>query len=166
MTRLHRVLATWFGSGYFPIASGTAGTAATIPLVLLLWWIGRWPLHLAAAALIFALGLWAAKDAETYWRRKDPGQVVIDETAGYLLTTLPIGLAVPSFEAPGGWIAPLGVSFLLFRAMDIVKPWPARRLEALPGSLGIMIDDMFAGAYALLLQQAAFWALRRGGLWG
>lgn len=156
MRKLKGLLATWFGSGYSPFASGTAGTLATMPLVLLLWWAGSWVLHLAAVVLTVVVGLWAADDAETRFEIKDPGQVVIDETAGYLLTTF---LVVPRAPTLFAWALPLTVSFVLFRAMDILKPWPARRLERLPGAVGIMIDDLFAGLYALLLTHAVLRSL-------
>ena len=158
MTRLQVLFATWFGCGFAPIASGTFGTLGTVPLVLLLWWVGSWPLHLVAILAATALGLWAAQGAEARWARKDPGQVVIDETAGYLVATFLVRPAAPTLLA---WLVPLGATFVLFRVMDILKPWPARRLEALPGALGIMIDDLFAGLYANLLFQAALW-LRAG----
>ncbi len=144
MSPLKVVLATWFGSGYAPVASGTFGTAATVPLVLVLWWAGSLPLHLAAAAGIALVGTWAASGAEERWGRKDPGQVVIDETAGYLVATAGLSPGLPAL---------LG-SFFLFRLMDVVKPWPARRLEDLPGGIGIMADDLVAGLYAWLAWQA------------
>lgn len=140
---MKRLLSSWFFSGYFPFASGTVGTAATIPLVVLLWWIGSWPLHLAITVLVFCLGLWSARDAERLYGKKDPGQVVIDETAGYLVTTLFV---------PGN-VGTLAASFFLFRLMDVIKPPPARQLEALEGALGIMSDDIMAGIYANLLLQ-------------
>ncbi len=160
MRKLKGLLATWFGSGYSPFASGTAGTLATMPLVALLWWAGSWPLHLAALVAVVALGLWAADDAETRFEIKDPGQVVIDETAGYLLTTF----LVAPVASVAAWGALLALTFLLFRIMDILKPWPARRLEALPGALGIMIDDLFAGLYAFLLTHGLLrlWSLAGG----
>ena len=150
MTRLETTLATWFGSGYSPFASGTAGTLASVPLVLLLWWIGSVPLHAAAIVAVTALGLWASRGAEAHWGRKDPGQVVIDETAGYLVATILV---------PHTAVA-LALSFLLFRAFDVVKPFPAGRSQALPGAWGIMADDLFAGIYSNLALQALLW------LWG
>lgn len=147
MTRLEALLATWFGSGHSPFASGTAGTLASVPLVLLLWWIGSAPLHALAIVAVTALGLWAARGAEERWGRKDPGQVVIDETAGYLVATL---LVPPT--ALG-----LALSFLLFRAFDVVKPFPAGWSQSLRGSWGIMADDLIAGLYANLALQALLW---------
>jgi phosphatidylglycerophosphatase A len=151
VTRLETVLATWFGSGYSPFASGTAGTLASVPLVLLLWWIGSAPLHAAAIVAIAALGLWAARGAERRWGRKDPGQVVIDETAGYLVAT---------FLVPHT-LAALALSFFLFRAFDVVKPYPAGRSQALPGAWGIMADDLIAGLYANLALQGVLWLWAR-----
>lgn len=148
MTATRIVLATWFGSGYSPIAPGTAGTAATLPLVALLWWIGSWPLHLAVTVAVAWAGLWAARGAEERWGKKDPGRVVIDETAGTLVTAFLVHPAAPALSA---YAVPLALVFFVFRAFDIVKPWPARRLERLPGALGIMIDDLFAGAYACIV---------------
>ncbi|MCU0255074.1 MAG: phosphatidylglycerophosphatase A [Acidobacteria bacterium] len=147
MTRLETVLATWFGSGYSPFASGTAGTLASVPLVLLLWWIGSAPLHAGALVAVTAVGLWAARGAEERWGRKDPGQVVIDETAGYLVATL---LVPPSAAA-------LALSFFLFRAFDVLKPFPAGRSQELPGAWGIMADDLFAGLYSNLALQGLLW---------
>ncbi|UCF66909.1 MAG: phosphatidylglycerophosphatase A [Acidobacteriota bacterium] len=138
MNALRVLLATWFGCGFAPLASGTVGTAATVPLVLLLWRVGSWPWHIAVTLAVIALGVWAAGDAELRWGRKDPGQVVIDESAGFLIATI----ALPA----SGWI--LLASFLVFRAFDVVKPWPARRLERWPGAWGIMADDLIAGLYA------------------
>ncbi len=151
MIRARDVLTTWFGSGLFPFASGTAGTLASLPLVVLLWWAGSPWLHAGAAVVVFAIGVAAAGDAAARWGRPDPGQVVIDETAGLLVATL--GLP----PSPGVLLA----AFLLFRAFDIVKPWPARALERLHGSWGIMADDIVAGLYANLVLQAALWGLRR-----
>jgi phosphatidylglycerophosphatase A len=161
VTRLQVVLSTWFGCGFAPIIPGTFGTLGSVPLVLLLWWAGSWPLHLVAIPVVTAVGLWAAKDAEKKWGRKDPGKVVIDETAGYLVATFLIAPAAPTAAA---WAVPLAGSFVLFRAMDILKPWPARRLEALPGSVGIMVDDLFAGLYANVLLQGVLWYMRRRGI--
>jgi len=157
--RLALALATC-GVGLIPFAPGTWGSAVGAGLYLL-WRAARVKgLVLASAhglaaeqfgALCTALaliiltglalaGIWAATRAERRLGRKDPGAVVIDEVVGQLITYLPLSLAA------SGWMVAAG--FLLFRAFDIWKPYPIRRLEALESGLGIMADDVLAGAYA------------------
>ena len=97
--------------------------------------------------LVVAIGIWAANQAETYFKRKDPGHVVIDEIAGQLVALL---FMAPT---PGRLIG----GFFLFRLFDILKPYPARRLEALPGGTGIMLDDLVAGAYANVALLGIVW---------
>ena len=138
-------IATAGGAGYFPIAPGTAGSLVGVAVAVPL---GRLPLHgsastavLAAASLaLFAAGVWAAGEAEKFFGRTDPGQVVMDEVVGQMLTFL----LIP--HATWKWL--LG-GFLLFRAFDIVKPFPARQAERIPRGWGIMIDDVIAGGYGL-----------------
>jgi phosphatidylglycerophosphatase A len=155
-------LATW-GVGYLPLAPGTWGAAVGVGIYLLLhkasafiyvfaqehaW---RFPtlegFHASLMLMIiFALslsGVWAATRAEKLLGRKDPGVVVIDEVAGQLMAFL----FVPFDRTP--WMIFTG--FLAFRLFDIWKPYPIRRLEALEGGLGIMADDLLAGAYAAAL---------------
>jgi phosphatidylglycerophosphatase A len=96
---------------------------------------------LAAASLVlFALGVWAAGEAERFFGRVDPGQVVIDEVVGQMLTFLLLPHATWKWLVGG---------FLLFRAFDIVKPFPARQAERIPRGWGIMLDDVVAGLYSL-----------------
>jgi phosphatidylglycerophosphatase A len=138
-------IATAGGAGYFPIAPGTAGSVVGVAAVV---GLGRLPLNhaaasvaLAAAALaLFAAGVWAAGEAETFFGRTDPGQVVIDEVVGQMVTFL----AIP--HATWKWLVG---GFLLFRTFDIVKPFPARQAERIPRGWGIMLDDVFAGVYGL-----------------
>jgi phosphatidylglycerophosphatase A len=136
---LARGVATAFGSGYSPFAPGTAGSAVG---VLLFWPMAGWPWPWQAGACLALLlvGALAATRVAQSVGSKDPGIVVVDEVLGQWLTLL----ALPFTPAT----AVLG--FLLFRAMDIVKPWPARDLERLPGGWGIMADDVAAGVYAHL----------------
>jgi phosphatidylglycerophosphatase A len=94
---------------------------------------------------VSGLGVWAADRAARALRLKDPGPVVIDEAAGLLVTLAGV---------PVTWLSAV-LAFFLFRAMDILKPPPARQAEALPGGWGIMIDDLFAGVYANLLLRGA-----------
>jgi phosphatidylglycerophosphatase A len=103
-----------------------------------------------AARLVFLLvvivvGTWAAQDAERSLGEKDPGAIVIDEVAGMALSLLTLPLT-PLVVLAG---------FLLFRVFDIVKPYPANALQRLRGGVGVMIDDLVAGLYALLLLVAA-----------
>ena len=142
------VVATAFGSGYSPFAPGTAGSAVGL---LLFWPLAslapRW--QLIAAGVLFLAGALAAGRVAAGVGLKDPGIVVVDEVVGQwvTLTALPF---TPATAALG---------FLLFRAMDVVKPWPARDLERVPGGWGIMADDVAAGVYAHLALRAglALW---------
>ncbi len=134
---LARVVATAFGSGYAPFAPGTAGSAVGL---LLFWPMAAlpWPWPAAASAVLFLVGSLAAGRVARRVGLKDPGIVVVDEVVGQwvTLTALPF---TPVTAAVG---------FLLFRVMDVVKPWPARDLERVPGGWGIMADDVGAGLAA------------------
>jgi len=136
MPRLALAVATALGAGYAPIAPGTFGSAVG----LLLWAVlPRQPLvQLAAVAVLFAAGSWAATMAEHHFRKTDPSEVVVDEVMGMLITLTMI---------PAGWWA-AAAAFLLFRLFDVVKPYPVRQFERLPAGLGIMADDAMAGVYA------------------
>ena len=137
---LATLVATGLGSGYSPVAPGTAGSL--VGLLLFLPLASRaWPVQLGATLAVTLLGALAGGRLATLVGRKDPGLVVVDEVAGQWITLLALPLT-PLVAAAG---------FLLFRAMDIVKPWPARDLERLPGGWGIMADDVAAGIYAHLL---------------
>jgi len=138
-----KLVATGLGSGYSPIAPGTAGSIVGLLLFLPLAGLA-WPVQLAATAVLTLVGVFAAGRVARVVERKDPGLVVVDEVAGQWITLL--ALPVTPVTALAG--------FLLFRVMDIVKPWPARDLERLPGGLGIMADDVAAGIYAQLLLRA------------
>ena len=125
-----------FGVGYAPVAPGTFGSAAG----LLLWWLlpaSPWIQGLAIVA-VFALGVWSATAVAGHFGSGDPGPVVVDEVMGMLVTL---------------WLNPIGwpgaiAGFILFRIFDVVKPYPANRLERLHGGLGVMADDAMAGVYA------------------
>ena len=145
-------IATALGVGYAPLAPGTFGSAVG----LLIWFaLPSSPLVQAAVIVaLFVMGSWSGSVAERHFGRTDPGHVVIDEVAG-MLTTL--------FLVPVGWVGAIG-AFFLFRISDIIKPYPANRLEALPGGIGIMADDVMAGVYANLALRltlaAAHWTIR------
>ena len=135
-----KLVATGLGSGYSPVAPGTAGSLVGLLLFLPLAGRALW-IQLAAVVAVTILGVLAGGRLATMLGAKDPGVVVIDEVAGQWITLLALPMT-PVIAVAG---------FLLFRAMDIRKPWPARALERLPGGLGIMADDVAAGIYAHLL---------------
>ena len=142
-TRLGLAIATSLGVGYAPIASGTWGSAAGLVLWALL------PADTTTQAVwivgLFIVGSWAAGVTERYYGRTDPGEVVVDEVMGMLLTLFMTGV---------GWTGAVA-GFFLFRLFDIVKPFPARRLEHLPGGVGVMADDAMAAIYANIALRVA-----------
>lgn len=149
MTRAAVFLATAGYCGYFPIAPGTAGSAAGLVVYLLVWWAGSPFVEAGLIALIFVAGTWAATRAERFFGGIDPGPVVIDEVLGMLITLAFL---------PVGWTAALA-GFVLFRVFDVIKPYPANRLEKFHGGFGIMADDAMAGIYANLSLRALLWLL-------
>jgi phosphatidylglycerophosphatase A len=158
-TRLAILLATVGHVGHFPVAPGTAGSAAAMPLFFLLRMAGSPALEVAAILVLLAAGCWAGSVAEAHYARTDPGYVVLDEVVGMLVTLL----LVP--------VSALGalVGFFLFRLFDIVKPFPARQCERLHGGVGIMTDDVVAGIYANLALRLIIWIVSQwsvaGGQW-
>ncbi len=140
-------LATGFGSGYSPIAPGTAGTIVAVPIYLLLvyvWHIGL-PIYIAIVIIIITVGSLVAQRAGRHFGLIDAGQIVIDEIAGFL-----VGMTA----APIGWPAIL-IGFILFRAFDILKPWPANYFDnKVANGFGVVMDDVAAGGYVLIIIQA------------
>jgi phosphatidylglycerophosphatase A len=149
MKRLAILLATFGYVGHFPVAPGTAGSAAALVLYAALRAIGSPALDLGVIAALFAVGCWAGSVAERHYGRIDPGAVVLDEVIGMLMTLWLI---------PVTWVGVL-VGFVLFRVFDIVKPFPARQCERLHGGLGIMADDAVAGLYGNLALRLIVWAV-------
>lgn len=144
-------LATSLGVGYLPFAPGTFGSLAG----LLLWAL------LPADALVqgivivllFVAGSWSASVAERHFHSTDPGPVVIDEVMGMLITL---------WLVPVGWGGAI-LGFLCFRVFDVIKPYPANRLEALHGGVGVMADDGMAAIYANLALRLCLVAAARAG---
>lgn len=140
-------VATFFGVGTLHPGPGTWGSLAAV----LLWWAGarfaptQWQIGLCilCAAIATAIGIPAASRFARAAGKKDPQQVVIDEVAGQLITLIGVPLT---------W-KPLLVGFILFRVLDMTKPPPIRRLEHLPEGTGIVVDDIGAGIYALIIMQ-------------
>ena len=152
MKKLAFIWGTWFGSGYFPIASGTAGSLAAIPFVWGCALLG--PSYLLAFAIFtFITGVWASHVVSKATNNGDPQIVVIDEVHGQALSLLLISLLNPQIFDPTtfkAWFV-VGVSFILFRIFDVAKPWPASFFDKkMHGGWGMMLDDSAAGIYAMI----------------
>jgi len=137
--RIALVVATGFGTGWAPVAPGTVASALT---VLIIWLV---PFSRSSLVIFFVavtlVGTWAAQRAERLLGAKDPGAIVIDEVAGMTLAVLPFP---PT-------LAVLAVGFVLFRIFDVTKPFPAHASQRLRGGLGVVVDDLIAGLYALIV---------------
>ena len=136
------LLATWFGAGLSPRAPGTMGSLAALPFAwLIATYLGSLGLAVGVA-LVFIAGVWASGRYAKARGIADPGAVVIDEVAGQWLTLI---LVPPSLTG-------YAIGFALFRAFDIIKPWPISVLDRkIKGGLGVMLDDLAAGVLASLL---------------
>lgn len=142
-------LALGFGSGLSPVAPGTFGTLAALPIFWLMQDLSL-PLYLLLTLLAFVAGIWLCQQAVDWLGRDDPGAVVWDEIVGYLVTMI---------AAPSGWQWMLA-GFVLFRLFDIWKPWPVSLAdEKLHDGLGVMVDDVVAGLYALIALQLLAWMI-------
>ena len=137
------------GVGYLPLMPGTYGSLVAVGMFLGLTQVAKGnTLTAVVLVLIVAVtfaGIWAGSRTEALSGRKDPGKVVVDEVAGQLISLFPLTLFAQ-------WTSvAVIISFILFRFFDIVKPYPARRFEALKGGLGIMCDDLVAGVYGAVI---------------
>jgi phosphatidylglycerophosphatase A len=133
------LLATWFGVGLMPLASGTWGSLAALPVAWLVdLYAGRAGL-LVALAVVFVAGTWASEVLVRQGKAQDPGFIVVDEVAGMFLTL--------AFAPPTWW--GFGIAFVLFRVADIIKPFPANWCDAnVHGGFGVMLDDVVAAIHA------------------
>jgi phosphatidylglycerophosphatase A len=140
ITFLSLAVATALGVGYVPLAPGTAGSAVGLVLWALL--PASAALQTAVILVMLVAGSITGSVAEKHFKRTDPRQVVLDEVMGLLITL---------YLIPGLTWFGATIGFLLFRAADVVKPFPANRLERLHGGLGVMADDAMAAVYANLV---------------
>ncbi|MCL2748722.1 MAG: phosphatidylglycerophosphatase A [Alphaproteobacteria bacterium] len=146
--RIAYIIATWFGSGYFPIASATAGSAATLPLAFIAAYFGGLPAVLVSAIVVYIVGTYATKEVLKYTKH-DPSIVVVDEAAGQLVALLPFANYLQG-NLESWWI--YIAAFFLFRLFDIVKPWPANYFDRKVINVhGVMLDDIVAGVYTALV---------------
>lgn len=144
MKKIWVIIATFFGTGYLPVAPGTWASLLTVLIVYFTpLSTSHFLLLVLATAAIYAIGVPAAAASERHFQKKDPRPCVIDEVTGQLVSL---------------WLLPrLAVfyiaAFFVFRFFDIFKPFPVNRSESLPGGFGIMTDDVLAGFYAMVLLQ-------------
>jgi len=142
MKSLSKIIATFFGVGYFPVAPGTL--TSLIVVLLYKFYLHRlsWPIYLLLLFLVFLVGIFTSTKYSSELKKQDPRKIVIDEAFGQLLVLFRIG------ESWGtGWL-PLLACFLLFRIFDIIKPYPIKKVETLPEGWGIVMDDLVAAVYA------------------
>lgn len=133
------LLATGFYVGRFRYAPGTFGTLLGVPLVYLL--VHKWWLTLLFGILLYLLAVWSANYLVELTGEKDPEEVVIDEVVGYFVSFLFVELTLKA----------LIVGFITFRIIDIIKPYPIKLFERLPGGHGVVADDLVAGLINALL---------------
>jgi len=146
MKQFALVIATFFGAGYFPKASGTAGSLTAVPFALAVAHFGGFMALFAWTIALYAAGVAATKEVLKHSKDKDPSFVVIDEACGQSLALLPL-----SFCGAMNWSLVIA-AFALFRVFDIIKPWPASYFDRkLKNARGVMLDDVAAGIYAAIV---------------
>ncbi|MCC5963301.1 MAG: phosphatidylglycerophosphatase A [Rhodobacteraceae bacterium] len=154
--RATRIIATFFGAGLLRPAPGTWGTLAALPVAWALHVLGGFWLLALATILAFAIGWWATQVETAGLSDPDPSEIVIDEVAGMWLALWPVSLgamlqSVPITALWPGWV----VAFLAFRAFDIWKPGPVGLADRMHTPLGVMLDDIIAGAMAAMVVAVA-----------
>ncbi len=145
--KIIKILATGFGSGLSPLASGTMGTLVGIPVCLVCLPL-TWPARLLYVIILLAIAIFISGRAEIIYSNKDDQRIVIDEIAGFQVAMLPVAISGVN----------LFIAFVLFRIFDIWKPFPVNRLQDLPGGWGVVIDDVGAGVYACVIMFALNYA--------
>ncbi len=149
---MSRLIATFLYVGYIRPASGTWGSLAAIPAAWLIHILGGPILLLAAAALLFFAGVWAAERYMAETGTEDPSEIVVDEVVGQWIALLPVsvGAAHAGADIAALWPGALA-AFLGFRLFDILKPGPVGWADRMEGPLGVMLDDVIAGWLAALV---------------
>lgn len=139
------LIAFGFGAGLSPKGPGTVGTLVALPFWFLMQSL-PWPAYIAACAVLFAFGCWVCGVSARRLGVHDHGGIVFDEIVGMLVTLLPLLVAGSAAPSSPWWLL---AGFVLFRAFDILKPWPIGWVDArVKGGFGIMVDDLIAGLMA------------------
>lgn len=149
MNKIAHIAGTVFGVGHLRPAPGTWGSLAALPMALALHLAGGFPLLLMATAAVFILGVWATTEMTEGKDNHDPSEIVIDEVAGQFIAILPLSYPAWAHDIDitalwPGWIA----AFVLFRLFDITKPGPIGWADRRNDPMGVMLDDVIAGALA------------------
>jgi len=154
MRRLGLFIATCGYIGYVPVAPGTFGSAAGLVAYALVRSTDSYVVEAVTIVVLFVIGVWSGTQAEHHFGGIDPAPVVMDEVVGMLITLAFL---------PVNWVGAM-VGFLVFRLLDVYKPWPAARFERLPGGLGVMADDGMAALYGNLVMRVLMLAAPAGWL--
>lgn len=158
MKQMARIAATVFGVGHLRPAPGTWGSLAALPMAWALHVAGGFSLLIMATAAVFILGVWATGEMTRGRSDHDPSEIVIDEVAGQFIAVLPLSSAAGKLGIDitvlwPGWIA----AFVLFRLFDILKPGPVGWADRRNDPLGVMLDDVIAGALAAIGVMVLAW---------
>ncbi len=151
------LLATWFGAGFLPVAPGTWGSLFAIPFIEGSFRLAGLPGLVAFGAAASLAGIAAAGVIVRLRGEKDPSEAVIDEVAGQAIAAFPV-YALARAASPAAFWGLVALSFVLFRIVDVVKPGPVGKAEALPGGLGVMADDLLGGLLVAALLAAGLLA--------
>ena len=149
------LIGTGFGSGFSPIAPGTAGALLASLIWGILYFFLPFPALLWVTVLLILFftvtGIWSANKLASYWG-EDPSRIVVDEM---------VGVWIPMLAVPFGkhWYWYVLLAFVFFRLLDIVKPLGIKRMENIKGGLGVMMDDILAGVYSLILLLGIRWVV-------
>ena len=149
MRRLALFIATFGYVGYVPVAPGTFGSAAGLAVFFAVRMTGSTVVEVVVILALFALGIWSGTIAEHHFGGIDPGPIVLDEVVGMLVTLFLLPVTVR-----GAF-----VGFVVFRILDVIKPFPSARFERLPGGLGVMADDGMAAIYGNLVMRTLLLAM-------
>jgi phosphatidylglycerophosphatase A len=151
--RIREAVCTSLWLGYFPVAPGTVGSLPAVLIFVLidLWASPQFQTALIGLAFIVSciVSILLGKWAEGHWNKKDPRCFVLDEYAGFFVTVLLF--RVPSLVLTAVW------TFVATRLFDIIKPWPASKMESLPHGWGILTDDLVASLYAAAFLHVLAW---------
>lgn len=142
LNQIYKFIATGFGTGYSPIIPGTIGSLLGVSVFFLLKYLGlSLPIWIIICILLFFVGVITATHAEKLFNKKDSRKIVIDEIVGCIIFLL----FIPNTK----WCIIVG--FIIYRILDIIKPFPAESSQRLPGGWGIMMDDLIVSVYTVII---------------